>query len=1220
MLEGKLCSKRSAARCVLILTAAASTFQAAAQATLGPPLDMILDSQALHLPANASYDRAINGLAFQDAPLVSRSGYQYAVWYAYDGSPDEHVYIARRDLRSDTWESFDTGRSLTNGDDTWDAHNVISLGISGDGRLHLAYDMHADTLQYFNSAPGVALDPAGTPWNAGIFNPNQNWLVSPDKIVTKVTYPEFSLAPDGDLTMTYRNGGAGNGDVFITTYDTVTRSWNSPHQILNRSGTYTDRFGTSTSRNGYLNALDAAPDGSLHITWTWRELSTDGQHGGNHDILYAYSEDGGNSWKNNAGTTVATVGSPIKVGSPGTVIAEMDRGNSLMNQQGQVVDREGRVHVLMFHRRDEPGHEWQTGDDKGYDTEDSAHYHYYRDPTTGTWTRNRLPVSRRIGSRPSVGYDRHGNVYAAYISPDAGNTGGYQTEGDLIIARATRAAGYADWTIVHTDSRDFISEPFIDQDRLANDDVLSLFVQEYSLIASVSGSPLHVLEFDVQAYDFGDAPDPGYPTLLASDGARHRAGDLYLGTNIDAELDGQPDPEAAGDDVVSSDDEDGVYIPTLSAGSSAIAEFYVSGGSARIDAWIDFNADGDWNDPGERVAYGHEVGTGSNELNFAVPADAVAGDTYARVRLSTRGVDSPAGLVADGEVEDERVRIAQRVVSVTDVQADEGDAATRNLDFVVTLNLPGSSPVFFSYATQPGSADTADFEGVSGTVEIPAGATQATVSVPVHGDAQFEPDEDFFLSLSDPVGAALGNAEATGTILNDDPGPGTLQLGTSSYSVSESAGALSVTVTRSGGTSGSASVKLATSDGNASGGIDYSPRAATLSWADGEAGAKSLSIPITADSVPEPDETLWLSLSDAQGAFLGSPATAIATIVDDDEEPRGRVQFSSTGYSVDGASPSASVTLVRSGGSYGAASVKIDTYNGTAIAGEDYTDLHQTVIWADGDDGSKVVNITLIADAADEPDETVNLTLSGPVGVTLGEPAVATLLIRDDDDPPAGTVQFGSTAATVTESAGTASMTVTRAGGSFGAARITVASANGTAISGSDYTAVNTVLEWADGDASPRTVNVPILDDVTPESAEAFSLTLIQAQGVTVGGPSSTTIHVSDNDATPAPDTTPAAFSFKDLRGVTPKTFIISNTVTVSGLSPGVTTPIRIASQSGTEAGFSVNSGPFVATQMNVKNGDKVVLRNKIPSSSGKVNVKISIGDITDTWTIRTAN
>lgn len=1069
MFNEQIRAKRAVGVCILILQSATLASPARAQEALTPSLDMVLDGQALLLPADASYDRSINGLAFQDAPLVSRNGYQYAVWYAYDGKPNEHVYIARRDLNTDTWIPFDTGREMTNGDDTWDAHNVISLGISGDGRLHLAYDMHSDDLKYFNSDPGVALNPEAGPWDRSIFNANQDWLVSPGKTLTRVTYPEYSLAPNGDLVMTYRVGGSGNGDVYLTTYRVDTKTWDPPHQILNRYGTYTDLFGTSTSRNGYLNALDVDSSGVIHITWTWREASMNGVRGGNHDILYAYSEDGGDTWKNNEGKVVGTVNSPIKLGSPGTVVVPISRTNSLGNQQGQVVDLDGRVHVLVFHRRDDEGHEWEPGDGTVYDSEDSAHYHYVRDPVTREWNRSRLPVTRKVGSRPSIGYDRHGNVFAAYISPGAGDTGGEESEGDLIIAKATKAAAYADWKIIYTDSRDFISEPFIDQDRLVKDDVLSLFIQEYSGRTGVSGSPLHVLEFEIAGHNSGDDPE----------------------------------------------------------------------------------------------------------------------------------------------------------LSISDFQAREGDIGSTTFNFSVALTSSNHKGVEVSYATRPGTADADDFTPVSGTFEIPAGSTRKTISVPVGGDTSFEPDETFTVVLSEVVGATVINDEAEGLILNDDDGAGFVQFTDAGYSVSESAGAATITLSRTGGSSGAASVRFATGDASAFAGSDYNALGQTVSWADGETGSRSVTVKIGNDTLDETNEIVALTLSSAEGASLGARSTAELTIIDDDNtaSARGTVQFSGGNYSVDGANPSATITLTRTGGSNGAASVRIDTFNGTAVAGEDFVDLHQTVVWADGDDGSKVVNVSLIADTVDEPNETASLVLSSPIGVSLGGTANATLTIIDDDvisNPLAGTVQFSTGAYSVRESGGYVAITVTRLGGSEGAASATVVTESDTASSDADYGAIQRVLSWNAGDSTTRTLIVPIVEDGLAEGTETFRVSLTDARGVGLGGPATSSIDIFDNDQSAGQDNTPDPFNFKDRAGVQPGTYVVSNVIKVSGLSPGGAAVLKIVRQSGGNASFSVNFGPFTNVSTTVRNGDEIRVRNRIPDGDGTARVTMAIGSVTDSWTVST--
>lgn len=162
--------------------------------------------------------------------------------------------------------------------------------------------------------------------------------------------------------------------------------------------------------------------------------------------------------------------------------------------------------------------------------------------------------------------------------------------------------------------------------------------------------------------DFGDAPDPTYPTLLVSDGACHTiVPGVYLGKGVDGEADGQPNATATGDDIRGSDDEDGVVFTTpLTPGEKAIVEVTASVRGV-LNAWIDWNGDGDWDDHGEQVFDDTLLASGVNTLPFDVPADAVSGRTFARFRFSTMRGLSYNGLAPDGEVEDYQIEISQVV-------------------------------------------------------------------------------------------------------------------------------------------------------------------------------------------------------------------------------------------------------------------------------------------------------------------------------------------------------------------------------------------------------------------------------------------------------------------------------------------------------------------------------------------------------------------------------
>ena len=156
-----------------------------------------------------------------------------------------------------------------------------------------------------------------------------------------------------------------------------------------------------------------------------------------------------------------------------------------------------------------------------------------------------------------------------------------------------------------------------------------------------NGHKVDSATFDVAPapLDFGDAPAT-YPTSTADNGARHiLVPGFHLGGAADAESDGQPSADATFDDAAGTpDDEDGVTFATpFHLGRDAAIEVTASA-AGKLDAWIDFNNDGDWDDPGEKVFDNIGLVSGPNTLTIAVPVTATLTDqTFARFRFSSAG-------------------------------------------------------------------------------------------------------------------------------------------------------------------------------------------------------------------------------------------------------------------------------------------------------------------------------------------------------------------------------------------------------------------------------------------------------------------------------------------------------------------------------------------------------------------------------------------------------
>lgn len=123
----------------------------------------------------------------------------------------------------------------------------------------------------------------------------------------------------------------------------------------------------------------------------------------------------------------------------------------------------------------------------------------------------------------------------------------------------------------------------------------------------------------------------------------------------------------------------------------------------------------------------------------------------------------------------------------------------------------------------------------------------------------------------------------------------------------------------------------------------------------------------------------------------------------------GTLQFSAGGYSVGESNPTPVVRVTRTGGTTGPVTATVATSDGTAVAGTDYTPVHGSVLFADGDDTPRAVEVPVLTDQlGGEGDRTVILTLTEPGGcATLGSPATAELVIRDDDPAPPRVQPYG---------------------------------------------------------------------------------------------------------------------------------------------------------------------------------------------------------------------
>jgi hypothetical protein len=329
--------------------------------------------------------------------------------------------------------------------------------------------------------------------------------------------------------------------------------------------------------------------------------------------------------------------------------------------------------------------------------------------------------------------------------------------------------------------------------------------------------------------------------------------------------------------------------------------------------------------------------------------------------------------------------------------------------------------------------------------------------------------------------------------------PGVISLSAATFLVSEGAGNLGVTLTRSGGSDGAVSVNLATSNGTATAGGDYTATNTTVQFANGET-QKSVSIPILNDTLTEANETFSIALSNPTGgATLGATSSATATIQDNDGAPLPRLTINDVSINEGNAGTTNAVfTVTLSLASALPVSVNFATSNGTATAGTDYTATSGTLNIAPGST-SATISVPIIGDLLPEGDEILRVSLSVPVNATIGDDRGIGTIVNDDGALPLifisdVTLREGDAGS------GTLYFTVRLSRPVPGTVSVKFATADGTnnaATAGSDYTAATGSVSFAAGVVA-RPLTVMVHGDTLAEANEQFFVNLSSPSGATI--------------------------------------------------------------------------------------------------------------------------
>ena len=534
---------------------------------------------------------------------------------------------------------------------------------------------------------------------------------------------------------------------------------------------------------------------------------------------------------------------------------------------------------------------------------------------------------------------------------------------------------------------------------------------------------------------------------------------------------------------------------------------------------IQFNEDATVSDAALKAALHATGGTvtsvgrvsGRADLRYVwVQPDDDVTDVALSLPATTDCAAAGAVCMSDGRMlsnaSDETV-VAAVQMSVSDATATETSGATAV--FTVSLNQPSDVEVTVDYTTKEGTAKTGglatkgldDYTPTNGTLTFAVDSmtnetpTTMTVSVPILTDSFPDDGEDFWLVLSNASGARMEDGAPTRESLGyDDPGSGRgtiRETGNSSVlSVHDDGategrhGALLFPVLLSPAWTAEVTVDYATADGDALDGDDYHATSGTLTFEPGNT-LMYVRVPIINDDDPDSGETLTLTLSNPTGATLHSTDhTATGTIWNTEATV---LSVADAAASEDAGVLVFAVTLNQAEDT----TVTVDyvTLDGTATAGDDYTETSGTLTFAAGET-LRTVSVPVTADDAEEADETLSLVLSNASGAGIAD-AAATGTIRNTQ--PLTLSVADAEVREGTDATLDFPITLSRAA----ANEITVhyKTIDGTATAGTDYTAVNASVVFAAGEVE-KTVAVAVLADTVIEGSETVKFWLDAVHGM----------------------------------------------------------------------------------------------------------------------------
>jgi hypothetical protein len=430
-----------------------------------------------------------------------------------------------------------------------------------------------------------------------------------------------------------------------------------------------------------------------------------------------------------------------------------------------------------------------------------------------------------------------------------------------------------------------------------------------------------------------------------------------------------------------------------------------------------------------------------------------------------------------------------------------------------------------SSTSSTGATATLSLSSVSDLQNIPAGTT---VQFQLAQSAASSTSGTYYVYHFSTSTAA--DIDVLGTV--SSAANQTVSLNTSSVSIDETAGSVSLTVTRtptaSGDISGTLTVPYSTANGTAVSGTNYTGTTAGSLTFGPNVTTQTITVPVTAVEPQGGNKTFTVSLGTPSltgdagvSAADGSPSSATVTIVDDFVQTVGFNSSAST-ISVPESAGNAVLTVNRtasiSGDTSGTITLPYSTANGTAASGTNYTGTTTGSISFGPGVLTQTISVPVIPVSPQGGNKTFTVTLGTPTitgdpGAEVADAATASSTVTIVDT--AATYSVAYSTYSVNETEGTAEVSVTRTGYVANPATVTYNTSNGSAINGTNYSGVTGATLSFAVNQSTGVISVPITDVTNQGGNKTFTVTLTGVTPTTgdfgsLGTSTATTVTIVD--------------------------------------------------------------------------------------------------------------